>query len=548
MEHRQNNPLNKGGIGGLKNIFSKSKIFLICCIVFIIGVAIASFLSEKIARYDLWWFTFFIFCLVFLVLFRQNKIIRLAGLAGLFLFLGIWRYSLSLPANTSDKIWFYNGSEIIMRGVVVKEPDARRNFTKYTVEVGQIMPLREALPPTLSRGRSNLGKTEKMGLRRFAEAARSRVTENNISGKVLITANLYPTYNYGDKLEIKCALEAPKSFNEFAYDKYLARYDVYSVCYYPEIKIIDSNNGNFFLKKIFKFKKSLSEKISYNMNEPESGLARGIILNERADISEEINKNFSRTGLTHLIAISGMNITILAFLTMNFFIFIGLWRRQAFYLTAVFLILYIILIGAPASAVRAAIMGIIVLYALSIGRLNKPESLLAFAASLMVLFNPKILRFDVGFQLSFLAILGIMYFYSKIDEWLKEKRWIKIIFARQALSLTLAAQIFTLPILAVNFSIISLISPPANLLAVWTMPIIMVSVLIALPFGFALPQISPFIFLPAQLLLKYLVWISGFLAKIPKAYLEINLNNSLLSVVSYYGVLLLIIFRKNIIK
>lgn len=444
-------------------------------------------------------------CFVLVVLFWQNKVIGLAGMAGLFLFLGVWRYSLSLPENSSDKIWFYNGSEVKIKGVVIKEPDIRKSSMKLEV-------------------RSKKLEIENEG---GEKTYRGAFLHRNVNGKVLITTNLYPPFNYGDELEIKCKLEAPKPFNEFAYDKYLARYDIYSVCYYPEMKFLSPANmrgdmslWGVILKNIFSFKNKLSEKIGQGMNEPEASLAKGIILGERANIDQNINDDFSRTGLTHLIAISGMNISILAVMIMNFLIYAGLWRRQAFYFAVIFLIFYIILIGAPASAIRALIMGALALYALSLGRLSKPTNLLAFAGALMILFNPKILRYDIGFQLSFLAILGIVYFYPKIDAWLTEKGWRKIILGRQALSLTLAAQIFTLPIIGVNFSIISLISPLANLLAVWTMPIVMVNVLAALPISFILPNISFLFFLPGQIILKYLIWVAELLAKIPYAYLS----------------------------
>jgi competence protein ComEC len=515
---------------------SNSKIFLFCCIFFIVGIAIASFLPvspmasrggpDKFITKDIWWFALLVLCLVLAVLFWQNKIIRLACLAGLFLFLGIWRFSLDLPENAPDKIWFYNGSEVNVKGVIIKEPDVRKNFTKYTVEMSRGVSLRGERSPVITRDKlRNLGESANTTglLRPFQSLA---MTENNISGKILVTTNLYPAHNYGDELEIKCKLKAPEPFNDFAYDKYLARYDIYSVCYYPEIKKVKTRGNlslrNLVLSKIFSLKNKLSEKIGQGMNEPEASLAKGIILGERANIDQNINDNFSRTGLTHLIAISGMNISILAIMAMNLLIYAGLWRRQAFYLAAIFLFLYIILIGAPASAARALIMGVLTLYALSVGRLSKPTNLLAFAAALMILFNPRILRYDIGFQLSFLAILGIVYFYPKIDGWLTEKGWKKIILARQALSLTLAAQIFTLPIIGVNFSIISLISPLANLLAIWTMPIVMVNVLAVLPLSFIFPNFPFLFFLPAQIILKYLILVAETLAKIPYAYLKFD--------------------------
>ena len=279
------------------------------------------------------------------------------------------------------------------------------------------------------------------------------------------------------------------------------------------------------------------------MAEPEAGLARGIILGERADIDQKINDNFSRTGLTHLIAISGMNISILAVMAMSALIWLGLWRRQAFYATILFLIIYLVLIGLPASAVRAGIMGGLFLYALTIGRLNKISNSLVFAGALMILFNPKLLRDDVGFQLSFLAILGIIYVYPALEKRFEKIGWTKFKAGRDVLNITLAAQIFTLPIIATNFSLISLIAPLANLLVLWTMPVVMVVVLTGLPLSFIFPSISFLFFLPAQLLLKFVILVAEIGAKIPYAYLKFNFKHAALFAVLYYLIVILILLK-----
>ncbi len=534
--------------------FSKSKIFLISCLFFIVGVAIASFLPDKFIRHDIWWFAVIAGSVVALVLFWNYKVetrhgasLRLLLFILPFLFLGIWRYSLSLPENRADRIWFYNGSEVNVRGIIIKEPDVRRNFTKYTVETSRGVSLRGA--PQSAGRRSNLGESANATglLRSFQSLA---MTENKISGKILVTANLYPAYHYGDELEIKCKIEAPKSFNDFAYDKYLARYDIYSVCYYPGIKLlnkVETRRGaslrSFIFSKIFFLKNKLSEKISQGMSEPEAALARGIVLGERADIDQKINDNFSRTGLAHLIAISGMNISILVVMVMSAFIWLGLWRRQAFYATILFLIVYLVLIGLPASALRAGIMGGLVLYALTIGRLNKISNSLIFAGALMIFANPKLLRNDVGFQLSFLAILGIIYIYPALDKWFLKIGWTKFKPARDVLNITLAAQIFTLPLIAVNFSLISIIAPLANLLVLWTMPVVMVVVLAGLPLSFIFPSISFLFFLPAQLLLKFVILVAEIGVEIPYAYLKFNFKYADWLAGLYYAIVIFILVR-----
>ena len=188
------------------------------------------------------------------------------------------------------------------------------------------------------------------------------------------------------------------------------------------------------------------------------------MLGDRRGVSQDWLNKFSKTGTTHIMAISGMNITILSALVMNFLIFSGLWRRQAFYVAVIILGLYLLLIGWPPSAARAGVMGLLVMLALHLGRLNKLSNSLFFAAAFLLFFNPKLLRDDAGFQLSFLAVLGIGWFYPIFGRWSEKikNRFLKV--TADGLNITIAAQVFTLPLIAFSFSTVSLISPVANIL------------------------------------------------------------------------------------
>jgi competence protein ComEC len=497
---------------------SKSKIFLICCIIFILGIAAASFLPVEFIQNDLWWFVGVMASVVFLVLFWKNKIIRISALTGLFLFLAFWRYAIGLPENLPDKIWYYNGETVNVISKITSEPDVRQNNVKYIVEAKMLR--RDEAMPRLYGG---------------------------ISGKILITTNLYPQYNYGDELEIVCELQAPEPFSGFSYDRYLGRFDIYSVCYYPRLtpsspeasgedtplpppptppnqegRLRRGDWGEELYKKILAIKNKLRQAIDNGLTEPEAGLARAIMLGDRRGVGQDWLDKFSQTGTTHIMAISGMNITILSALVMNFLIFLGLWRRQAFYAAVVFLVLYLFLIGFPASAARAGVMGILVMLALHLGRLNKLSNSLFFAAALLLFLNPKLLRDDAGFQLSFLAVLGIGWFYPILGKWTEKikSRFLKAI--ADGLNITIAAQIFTLPLIAFSFSTVSLISPLANILILWTMAALMVVILAAFIPAIVFPEIAFLFFLPAGLLLKYTLVIVDILSKAPYAYVKVN--------------------------
>jgi len=475
---------------------SKSKIFLYGCFVFILGVGIVSFLPTQALKYDIYFFICLVGCLIIVILFWKNKRITLVALMGAILFLAFWRYSVNLNINSPDKIWYYNGQTIAFRGIVNDEPDIRENNVKLEILVEKLTPPR----PSPYEGEGEI----------------------EISGKVLITTDLYPKYNYGDELKIVCRLEAPEEFQGFAYDKYLARFDIYSVCYYPKIELLNFGQGNIIYDNIFRFKDNLRIIINHGLTEPEASLARAVMLGDKRAISDDLRDVFSKIGISHIVAISGMHISILSAGVMYLFLGIGLSKKKSFYLACVFLIFYIIMIGAPASAVRAGLMGFLILLALNSGRLSNTTNSLFFVSALLLIINPRLFRDDIGFQLSFLAVGGIVYFFPIIDDYLEKIKIPKLWGIRSVIVITISAQITTLPIIVKNFSIVSIVSPVSNLFILWTLPFLMVAIIFGIALSSIFSSLSPVFFLPTRLLLDYIIKVSQFFMRVPHSYFEVN--------------------------
>jgi competence protein ComEC len=375
------------------------------------------------------------------------------------------------------------------------------------------------------------------------------------AGRVLITTNLYPEYNYGDYVKVSGLLKKPSPFNGFDYDSYLARDDIYSLMYYPKISQASGtlNYSQLIFKSLLEGKLYLKSIIDSNLEEPAAGLANAIFLGYRRTVLSEDLKIFSRVGLSHMIAISGSHITILSAMLINFLLALGIKRRHSFYLVIAFLIIYPLITGLSASAVRSAIMGGLAFLAIYYKRNTKLINALVFSGAIMLLINPQILRADIGFQLSFLALLGIIYLYpigEKISENLLEKLKLKKQHAKifknilDIINLTLVSQIITLPILLINFKQLSLISPLANLLVLWTFAPLLALLIICIFMAILLPIIGPWLFLPAYLLLEYIFIISRFLASFSWAAITINNFNWFWGII-YYLFLLFIICRYN---
>jgi len=242
-----------------------------------------------------------------------------------------------------------------------------------------------------------------------------------------------------------------------------------------------------------------------------------------------------------------MHIIILTSILMSFLIGIGFSRGKAFYFTIGFIFLYIMLIGFSPSAVRAGIMAGLLLLAQKIGRMSQSQRGIIFAATIMLFQNPFLLKDDVGFQLSFLAVLGISYALPIFQNWLKfipENRYLGI---KDILGMTFSAQIFTLPILIYNFGYISLISPLANILIVPILPFIMVSGFIFSFIGIFWQFLGWILSFPAWFLLTYTIKTIDLLYKIP--FISLKLKISWFYFMIFYSLLVYFIWglrRKNI--
>lgn len=490
---------------------TKSRIFLFVCLSFVLGVFIQSLIEIP----QLVWLGILVLGVALAAVFwGRDKRMAVAGFCLLILAGGAWRYLTASEVMNSIAQLNDKGRTAIV-GVISAEPDVRSDNIKYKIKA-----------------------------------------VGNYEGYFLATAKKYPSYNYGDQIEIIGRLQTPKSDEDFDYQSYLAKDEIYSVVYYPEIKLLESDRGNFVLQKLFWLKNKFERSINNNLIEPQAAFLAGLLLGEKRGLPENIMADFSRTGTTHIVALSGYNITIIAVAMMGLFNFFLVRRRISFWLSLGAIFLFVLMTGAAASVVRAAVMGALILVAQQAGRLYRARNALIFAGAVMVYFNPKILVFDLGFQLSFAATLGLIYLTPVLQTWLEPakddlpvpgslnslvkslKPWREILIA------TLAAQLAVLPLLVINFSQLSLIAPLANLLILPFIPATMFLGFLSALGGLVWLGFGKVLAWPAWLLLTYEIKITEFLSKIPLA--AINFKWNWVGGVIYY--LLLGIFIRYVSK
>ncbi len=362
------------------------------------------------------------------------------------------------------------------------------------------------------------------------------VVEDEHRDRILVNAGTHPKYSFGDELRIECKIQPPKNFedSDFNYEMYLAKEKIFRTCGYPEITVLAKKRGNWVSSFIFSAKSKFEEKLSAVFPEPEGAYLKGLLLGGSRRMPQNVSDAFSRTGTSHTVAVSGYNVTIIAAFLMGAGIFIGLWRQQVFYFALAGIVFFVLMTGAPASAVRAGIMGGLVIWAMKEGRLANSTNAILFAASGMLLFNPLLLRYDAGFQLSFLATIGIVQLSPIFEQFWRKGKAPKLI--QETVILTVSATFFVLPIILNSFETLSLVSLPANILILPAIPLIMGTGFTAGILGFVFLPFARIVGFFPFLLLKAEISAVEWLAGLPWAALEVK-NFGWAHMAVYYSVL-----------
>jgi len=490
---------------------SPSRVLFYFCLSFILGIFISSWLG-LLAGSRIYFLLPGLILGIFLILisWRYEKLMVL-GFCILFLVSGVWWHQAALIKIVNSPIKNFIGEEVTILGLIDKEPDITEKITQLEVKIEKIKKINNP--------------------------------EENSSpelGKVLVTIRKYPEYKYGDRLKINGTPKNPDVLDSFNYRDYLAKDGILAVMDFPKVELINRNNGNLLMTILFSFKEKLKESLNRALPRPHSGILEALLFGEEENISKEFKDKLNLTGTRHIAAVSGMNITIISAIFLNFLLIIGLWRNQAFYLSVILIIFYIPMIGAPASGVRAGIMAILFLTAQYFGRLSSASRLVVLAATVMLAFNPLLLRLDVGFQLSFLAVMGLVYLQPIFSNLFKK---IPNTFQlRNSLAATLSAQIFVFPILVYNFGQISIISPITNILILPLIPFVTILGLLFSFVGIFFQSLGQILSWPVYLMLAYITKVIDFFSKFSWVSLVFKNVSWVWLIILYF--ILIIIVRK----
>ncbi|MDD3190096.1 MAG: ComEC/Rec2 family competence protein [Candidatus Pacebacteria bacterium] len=443
---------------------TKSDKFLLASVSFVLGILIASFWEVEL------WILFLVSAGCVAGIFVSNIRSSVVFLCIFFLSLGVMRYSLCVMDYSTDNLSDFTDKNINFSGRVVEVPEVKNGTLRVVVEVED---------------------------------------EDFSDGLVLAFMSPYSEYFYGDEVNFEGKLKVPESFDDFDYRKYLLSKNIYFISYYPNLERKESAAG--ILGEIYKMREKADSNVGKLLPQPEAGILSAMTLGVKSGISDDTLGKFNKTGVRHIIAVSGMHMVILVSIIVTALLYFGINRRKIFYLAAFFIAFFVVFSGSPPSAVRAGVMSFVLLLALKVGRPNDSINALLLAAVGMLFFNPRLLLSDVGFQMSFLAALGII----KIFPYLRKKfaQFGEFAGAKDIFLITLSAQIAILPIMAENFGEFSFFSFPVNLLIIPVVPFVMAGGFLLIGASFINIALAQILALPILIIMKYQLAVIDFFSR-----------------------------------
>jgi competence protein ComEC len=415
---------------------------------------------------------------------------------------GGWRYSL-IP-QSSDVARYNDQGGVQIEGVVTSEPDMRDDRVQLRVEAAYI----------------------------YREGAWYAT-----SGIVLVNAPRTTAATYGATILATGILITPPEFDTFSYRDYLARSGVYSVLQDALVEVTAQNDGFPLWQGLYTLKAHAQTAIAHHLPEPSAALLTGILLGNERGIPPDLNAAFQRVGAAHIIAISGFNMALISGVVMRLLQSTPLNKKWAAAGGIAFLVVYTLLVGASAGVVRAAIMSSLLIIAPLFERRTFVSASLALVLLLLTLHNPFAL-WDIGFQLSFLAVVGLALYAEPIGTRLEAlllaffpRAWVSFgkVWLNEPLVASVAAQILTLPLLILYFQRLSLVALIVGVLILPVQAVLLYLGALATLIVAIVPPVAQVLYWLTLLPLNWTITIVREFARLPLADVAVTLDPRLLA-------------------
>jgi ComEC/Rec2-related protein len=360
------------------------------------------------------------------------------------------------------------------------------------------------------------------------------------SGRVLLRVPDYPAHKYGEYISFESKLELPQDFRtdsgvKFHYRDFLRARGIGYIGKTTEVKILASDQGNFPYARLGDLRHWLSEK-SKALREPEGALLRGILLGGSSELPHDTKQDFIASSLVHIVVLSGANLMFMAMIAMK--IFRSLFGfRGGVICAGITTLLYAIMGGAEGATLRALVMVSFIFLGIYLKREAYVGRLLLVSCALLLIVNPYLLFDDPSFQLSVLAVVGLIYV-SPIYEIKLIRRGVPLALAAY-LAAIIGVYVFTLPLISWMSGQIALWGVLANFLVLGVIEFVApLSLTLLLPKSL-FAQVSQ---LPLDFLLSYVVYVAHNVSRLPLAVVTYALGVK--TMICVYAVLVFYMVQK----
>ncbi len=469
--------------------------FYISLIAFTVGVATATFSSFTYPAL-IWLLCLSFLCAIFWQRSGASKQLMVwltVSLVLAFFVLGAGRMSFAINSFGHSQLETRLGEKVELSGVVVEEPERSASSLRLFV------------------------KTE--------------------GTKIIVTTDRYTDIKYGDKVLISGVIKKPEAFTtdlsrEFDYPGYLlARGTEYQISF-ATVKVESSGKGNLIISTLLKVKHSFLEVINSYLVEPDSGLAAGLLLGVKQGLGDDLEADFRTTGIIHIVVLSGYNIMLIV--TFVLYVLGSFLPKKVQLVVGILAVLaFALMVGLSATVVRACIMASLLLVAQATSRNYLVLRALMLAGALMLVINPYLLIYDIGYQLSFMATLGLILLAPILEKYLT--RIPNLFGARMFILATISTQIAVLPLILYYMGQLSVLAVLVNVLVLPMVPVAMLLTFFTGLSGFVLPGLATILAVPTYFSLAYIIEIARYFASLPFASILVSNFPIWWLVVAYLG-------------
>jgi competence protein ComEC len=442
-------------------------------------------------------------------------------------------------------------------GVVASDPESGEERTRLVCRVTRVS-IPTSPRPSPSEGERELANRGGSSGLSTLHSGLSTSEWRTASGLVMV--NIYssePKLEYGDRVRISATPYPPRdptNPGQFSWKDYLARQSIYSCAYVrseSQVCIMRSGRGNIFVSAALKAKHCIERSIARIVPAREASVMTGMVLGTYSYLPRETLANFGRTGTLHLLAASGYNCFILLFLATPVLKRVGILPKWRNIVVILLVTMYLLMVGPKPSLVRASLMAALILIAPLLRRSPNIRTLF-FVTGIAVLATKPSYLFDIGFQLSFLAVWALISIAPVVESLLSragvlaqhspgpikgKSRWLRKISSELASAgiATASVTLFTAPAIAYYFNYFSLVSLPANVALALGVPLVFAGGLLA-PAVANVPILGPAIGWMGATVTRAMLGIVDYLGSWEHSSVAVQ-SPGVLAIIGYYVVL-----------